>query len=342
MIDEADLNHIWQNSKLCLQELDNASLFITGGTGFFGCWLLESLRFAQINHQLKINIVVLTRDPLQFFKKAPHLADMHGLKLIKGDVINFEFPEEEFTHIIHAATEASAKLNQEQPLVMLDTLIYGTRRVLEFAKYSKAKKVLLTSSGAVYGPQPRDLLNVDESFNGVPCSFAANSSYGIGKRLSEHLCNIYTSHFDLDIKIARCFAFVGPYLPLTTHFAIGNFIYNAIHKKPIQIAGDGTPMRSYLYAADLTLWLWHILCFGKKNHPYNVGSEDAISIRDLATCVAKQVAEPILINVAKEPNLHELPERYIPSTKRAFEELGLKQYIALDVGIKKTIDWGML
>ncbi|PJD93193.1 MAG: epimerase [Legionella sp.] len=340
-IEERDLAHVWQKAQPCLQELDTARLLITGGTGFFGTWLLESLFFAKQHFVLHTEVVVLSRDPEAFLHKMPHLRGMDGLSWISGDVSDFAFPEGAFTHVLHAATAASAALNQDQPLIMLDTIIQGTRRALEFAAQASVKKFLLTSSGAVYGAQPPTLKHLDETYMGTADPLQRTSAYSGGKWVAEHMAAMYAQSHGFDVKIARCFAFVGPYLPLDTHFAIGNFIQHMLAQQPIHLHGDGTPYRSYLYAADLMIWLWRILCDGQSGRAYNVGSEEAIQLGDLATQIA-QYAQPVVpVTIAKTPDHTVLPSRYVPSTQRAQQELGLKQWISLDDSIQRTLEWNL-
>jgi len=340
-IDEIDLTHIWKHAASCIHELDSARLFITGGTGFFGCWLLESLRFAKAHLGLHTEVVVLSRNPREFEKKMPHLAQMPGLQLVAGDVARFEYPAGEFTHVIHAATEASVKLNQEQPLVMLDTITEGTRHTLNFAEQARVKKFLLVSSGAVYGVQPPTISHLDETYIGTPDPLDIASAYGLGKRLAEHLSVVYSRNYGLDVKIARCFAFVGPYLPLTTRFAIGNFIHNARTQSPIHILGDGSPYRSYLYAADLVIWLWVILCQGENRRAYNVGSDEAVNLADLANMVASASSSKLSVLVAKKSDPAVLPSRYVPQTLRARTELQLNQHVGLVDSIQRTLRWSL-
>ncbi len=337
-----DLYHILTHTEGLWAELRGRSIFITGGTGFVGCWLLESFAWANDQLGLGARALVLTRDVAAFQKKTPHLASHPAIQFLKGDVRAFDFPQGEFPYIIHAATETNTQLTNPDALTLYDVSVQGTRRVLEFARACRAEKMLLTSSGAVYGRQPPELLQLPEDYTGAPDTVNTRSAYGQGKRASEFLCAAFAELYGLKATIARCFAFVGPYLPLDSGYAIGNFIRDALAGGPIRIHGDGTPYRSYLYAADMAIWLWTILFKGQSSRPYNVGAETAVTIAELAQEIATQVAPQAQVQVAGVPGPGRWPERYVPSTDRARRELGLDTGISLPEAIRRTAIWNRL
>jgi dTDP-glucose 4,6-dehydratase len=238
--------------------------------------------------------------------------------------------------VIHAATPASVELSRNDPLQMLDIIVAGTRRVLDFAASHGTGKFLLTSSGAVYGRQRSDITHLPEDYTGGPDTMDASSAYGEGKRLAEFLAATYSRQHGLEAKIARCFAFVGPHLPLDLQYAVGNFIRDAVAGGPIVVRGDGTPYRSYLYAADLAIWLWTILFRGVSCRPYNVGSDDDVTIGHLASCVG-QIVGDVVVEVLERPVPDRMRERYVPQVSRAKQELGLTACITLPEAIKRTV-----
>lgn len=339
----SDLDHILIHTESLWEDLQGKRIFITGGTGFFGCWFLESFAWANDKLGLGASALVLTRNYEAFKKKAPHLVNNPAIKFQFGDIRNFEFPKGEFSYIIHAAaTSARATFNNEDPLIKFDTIIEGTRHTLAFAVECGAKKFLLTSSGAVYGKQPSAMTHISEDYCGASDPTDLNSAWGEGKRAAELLSAFYSKKYGLETKIARCFTFVGPYLPLDIHYAIGNFIGDRIRNRTITIKGDGSPYRSYLYAADLMVWLWTILFRGEISKPYNVGSEEGIDIYTLAKSIAKIYQPELEVKIMQKKDPNKSAERYVPSTQRANRELNLKQTVSLEDSIKRTIKWNKL
>lgn len=332
-----DLNLVLDNTLDSWKGINNKTIFITGGTGFFGIWLIMS--FIYINQVLKLNskIILLTRNKDNFINKHNWLNQYKEVNFLEGDITNFEFIEERIDYIIHAATEASVKLNIEKPLIMFNTIVNGTNRILDFAKLKKVKSFLFTSSGAVYGPQPSNIEKISEDYLGAPNVMDSGSVYGEGKRMAEVLCSVYYRNFELPVKIARCYAFLGPFLPLDSHFAAGNFIRNKLKGEDIVIEGDGTPIRSYMYSADLVVWLWTILFKGKNNDPYNVGSSQSVSISELAKLVSKDINLQKTGIIIKTPLTNKPVLRYVPDVTKASLDLKLNLYTNLENSISKTI-----
>jgi nucleoside-diphosphate-sugar epimerase len=332
-----DLNLILDKTASIWDHLRDKTIFISGGTGFFGIWLQMS--FIHANRKLSLNskLIVLTRSKSKFLTKHPWIEKYNELCFLEGDITDFNFPEEKIDFIIHAATDASLKLNLEKPLLMFDTIVNGTRRILDFAKVNKVEGFLMTSSGAIYGKQPAEIDNLPESYNGAPLINDPGSVYGEGKRMAEVLCSVYEDNYGLPVKVARCYAFIGPFLPLDAHFAAGNFINNILNEEDIVIQGDGSPLRSYMYAADLVIWLWKILVKGKSNVRYNVGSNAAISILGLAQKI-KKLNEGTQITVKMPPSGMK-PLKYVPNIEKALAELDLKIYTNLDSALLKTIQF---
>lgn len=339
-----DLDHILAHTRDLWDQMRGQSLFLTGGTGFFGCWLLES--FCRANRELSLGakVTVLSRTPSRFATKCPHLTSDPAVTLWPGDVRDFRFPEGQYRFVLHAATEASAKQAAEEPLEMLSTILAGTQRTLEFASRCGVSRFLLTSSGAVYGKQPSEIPHLPETYAGAPDPLDPASVYAEGKRASELMCALHqktarAAGRDFDALIARCWAFTGAHLPLDAHFAIGNFIRDALNAQRIAIAGDGTPRRSYLYGADLAIWLWTMLFRAPALVPINVGSDHDVSILELAERVAAVLRPGTPISVARTPVPGAAPARYVPSVDRARELLGLRETISLDEAIRRTAAW---
>ena len=348
-----DLEHVLQHTADAWPVLAGRRLFITGGTGFFGCWLLETLLAANRKLGPGIEATVLSRNPAAFARRRPDLATAPGIRWARGSAIDFT-PESvaralgvagerlAFDAVIHLATEADNARTVADPAAAIDTIAGSTRRTLEFASAVGARRFLFTSSGSVYGRQPPELDKMSEDFPGSSEPAHLNAAYAISgkaKCAAEALCGAFRQERGIEVVIARCFAFAGPHLPLTGKFAFGNFVADALTGHDIVIKGDGTPVRSYLYAADLAIWLWTLLARGAAGRVYNVGSEHPVNIRELAEAVTRLLAPERRVRVLQTPDPSAPAERYVPDTRRAREELGLAERISLEEAILRTAAW---
>jgi nucleoside-diphosphate-sugar epimerase len=339
-----DLDHVLERARPAWEALRGARIYITGGTGFVGSWLLESFAWANARLKLDARVVALTRDAAGFTARLPHLAADPAISLLEGDVRTPVRVAEPFTHVIHGAVAANAKLNCERPREMVETIVEGTRHTLALAEASGATRFLLISAGAVYGRQPPELTHVPEEYTGAPDPMDVSDAvhaYGVSKRLAESMAALHGRYADCGVTVARCFSFVGPFMPLDWHFAIGNFIRDALARRPIRLTGDGSPYRSYLYAADLAVWLWTILVDGDPGRAYNVGSERALTLWDVARIVSETLADEGAgpPTRAREPQPGARASRYVPSTRRAREELWLEEWVGLEDAIRRTWAW---
>lgn len=269
---------------------------------------------------------------MRFARELPRLAKRREFEWLAGETDSFSYPAGRFDYIIHLATPSAAEVSAGGAALTLATL-QGMQRVLQFARQAGARRLLLASSGAVYGRQPPELGHIPEDYNGAPDLRQPMSAYGEIKRMSELMCALTP---EVDCVIARGFAFVGPYLPLTDKFAVGSFIRDVLADGPIRIQGDGSPLRSYLYAADLTIWLLTLLVRGRSSEAYNVGSDDAISLAGLARTLAATTGTAIDIAQAATG---EQAERYVPAIDKARDELGLEVRVPLPAALRRTMDW---
>jgi nucleoside-diphosphate-sugar epimerase len=335
-----DLEAILERNADDFERLRGARLFVTGGTGFVGTWLLESFAWANRRLALGASAVVLSRDVDRFASKAPHLLSDRAISLRRGSLHDAFRLWGTFDAVVHTATAVAAGGLEPEPRTIVQTTVEGTRHVLELARRCGSIPVLFTSSGAIYGEAPAGLERFEEDYAGAPDPLDPAFAYGEAKRFAELLCALAAEGSSLGVKTARLFAFVGPYLPLDRNFAIGNFIADALAGRAIEVTGDGSAVRSYLYAADMATWLWRILTRGEPARAYNVGAERPYTIAEVARAVATVSggAGEVVVRGSR-PDPPRPPHRYVPDTGRARRELGLGETVSLEAAIERTVAW---
>jgi nucleoside-diphosphate-sugar epimerase len=311
-----------------------STLLIIGGTGFFGKSILDSFNRDQLKPWNIGKIIIMSRNILNFRKDFPELIN-NKVELISGDISTIEsLPDADY--VIHAAASTNPEKYLNASEEEKKNIIAGTINYCKLAlKFHKNSKIIYCSSGAVYGYQPENLKFLKETdlFGDITRLDTLKRSYAYAKRDSElAILNLGTNN--LNVTIARCFTFVGKYLPKNKQFAIGNFISNGLKNEDIYVKADRPVYRSYMYADDLVRWL---LEMGKNSNPkcpiYNVASDQEVEIRELANVISKIFN--VRVNFA---NINEKMEadRYIPSIKKAQKELGLKNSISLEDSILKS------
>lgn len=336
-----DFEQLVRRREDCWKALDGASLLITGGSGFFGTWLAHSFYAAMQASSYRFDVHIACREPGRFLDNYPYFQKQRNFHFHAIDVLKPLTLQQKFDHIIHAATSASAKLNAEQPLTMIDTIVQGTRNVLDFAAAQGIRSVSFTSSGAVYGSIPYGQL-ISESAQSGPDLQNPRSAYGEAKRLAELMCAIYAAKHGMSIPILRCFAFVGPFMSFDSHFAMGNFIQDAIQGRAPFIKGDHRTVRSYLYGADLVDAILLTLCRSRSPglvDVINVGSDLPLTIADLAEAIRDcfQVKDPV--GYAENRVLNQTVDWYVPSVDKLKQSYEFQESQSMISSIQKTGDW---
>lgn len=314
--------------------LRGQSLFLTGGTGFVGKWLLECLLHANREMDLGLSLTVLTRAPDSFARGSAHLAKAPNVDLVRGDVVNFEFPNGRFSSVIHAALPVFSPQSESARLVELAEA--GARRVCDFASASGAQRLLHISSGAVYGSQATAAL-LSETLMWRDSEEV--NDYTRAKRLAEA---VVMKSMPFDVVIARCFAFVGPYLLSSSGSAAAQFIERASQGVGIVVQGKGDAVRSYQYASDMARWLLSCLVLGKPGGIYNVGDDDPITIVELASEVTRLAETGMGVHIVGQSAPGLAGHRYVPDLRHTSGELGLRNVVSLEEGIRRTLAWRKL
>ena len=322
------------SERSLFEQMASTSLLLTGATGWFGTWMLDSLCAADDMLDLGLRITAVSRNPSRFLGRFPAFAGDPRISWIQGDVRQLKSGLRDFTHIIHGAADSAQPDGVTAVADLFGTIVQGTGAVLDAAG-AGCRGVLLISSGAVYGPSRGGGAAFSESDAGGPDPTLIKNAYAEAKRAAEMTAAIKASQ-GIPVSIARCFAFVGAHMPFGRHFAIGNFIADAVAGRQIRVNSDGLPLRSYLYMTDLVGALLTILHRGAAGAAYNVGSGIPISIGDLAHTVNRVVGGSGVV-VDGVPT--DCSQHYVPDIRRLRLELKFEPTVELERAIARTAAW---
>lgn len=310
--------------------MNSASLMVIGGSGFFGKSILDGWQRGLLAPWNIGKIIVVARSASALREQHPDLLGDH-VELIDADVGTTDsLPPADY--VIHAASSTDARRYAEFPQEERANILKSIDNYCRIARDThRHSKIVYTSSGAVYGQQPADLDRVTEDYQPgeVGDMVAYKRDYAEAKRLAEERI-AGLGQEGIAISVARCFAFVGYYLPRDQHFAIGNFIADGLAGRPIKVNAQKRVYRSYMHADDLVRWLMTIAHGADAACPiYNVGSDVGYTMGELASAVAARFGIDALVPAITQPEV----DRYVPSTRKAGLALGLSLMFDLERAI---------
>ncbi|MBY0380181.1 MAG: NAD(P)-dependent oxidoreductase [Burkholderiales bacterium] len=303
--------------------LTNKKLLITGGTGFIGKNILDYIIENKIN---LTKLTLVTRNVSKFKQNYVNFNLLNNVDFIETDVCDLKYNGESYDYIIHAATNV---VEQTEGIKLSTDIVKGTTKVLEFAVSANIAAFINFSSGAVYGKFSH-LENISELQNPEFNINDTKSTYGMSKLYGEHLVYLYADKYQFKAISLRCFAFAGKYLNYN-HYAIGDFISRVINNQNIVVNAGKNIYRSYLAIEELIEWMFSLVNYVITNNKtydiYNIGSDKAISLPDLAYKVKDVLQSDIKISCPNYEN--DTIMYYVPSIDK-ISNVGRKVKTNLD------------
>lgn len=352
---EEDLRHIRQELEGEFSAMSGKAVLITGGAGFLGYYLVQSLLSWNKNVNNADCIRVSVYD--NYLRGVPHwlsaLKEYKNLVLIKYDVTS-PLPADmgDFQYVIHAASVASPAFYRKYPIQTMDAGVNGLRNLLEYSVRQGTKNrplqgFLFFSSSEIYGDPSAENIPTPETYNGNVSCTGPRACYDESKRYGETLCVNFAQQYGLPVKSARPFNNYGPGLKITDRRVIPDFASDILEGRDIVMLSDGSPTRTFCYVADAIVGYYKILVNGRAGQAYNIGVEKPeISIADLAEKIAGLAREilgykgKVVKDTSTDKNyLVDNPNRRCPVIQKARAELKFDPCTSLDEGLKRSLLW---
>jgi UDP-glucuronate decarboxylase len=334
-----DLNYIIRGLRVDLSLIAGKKLLITGGAGFLGYYLIQAILFWNRTVETADRVQITVYD--NYIRGVPQwllaLEGNENLILVNHNIINpLPYNIDDFQYIIHAAGIASPTYYRSHPIETMDANVLGLRNLLDYARKQKEENrpvegFLFFSSSEIYGdPDPANI-PTPESYRGNVSCTGPRACYDESKRYSETLCVNFAQQFGLPIKVARPFNNYGPGLKISDRRVIPDFARDIFDGKDIVMLSDGTPKRTFCYAADAIIGYYKILLSGSTGEAYNIGVEGPeISMAELADRV---------VSIARDLFEYRGKVVHQASSQQARAHLDYNPTISLDEGLRRSLLW---
>lgn len=352
---KSDLAYICKNLSNEFSILSGKNLLITGGAGFLGYYLVQSVLYWNEIHPTEAPIHITIYD--NYIRGIPdwltNLSSNPNLVLVKHDITN-PLPSDipDFHFIIHAASIASPTFYRKYPIETMDANVNGLRYLLEYCLKQKGKGnpvegFLFYSTSEIYGDPSPENIPTPETYRGNVSCTGPRACYDESKRYGETLCVNFAHQYGLPIKAARPFNNYGPGLKITDRRVLPDFARDIFDGRDIILLSDGSPTRTFCYIADAIVGYYKILVKGHPGEAYNIGVETpeismanlAERVVDLARDLFDYTGKVIRQTSSDQDYLVDNPNRRCPIIAKARQHLGYDPSISVDEGLKRSLIW---
>ena len=301
-------------------------ILVTGGAGFLGSFLCESL--LRLEHQ----VICLDNIYTGNVQNINHLNSFENFQVINHDVT--EKISLEVDGIFNLACPASPIQYQKNPVLTIRTNVLGTLNLLDLATQTGAR-FLQASTSEIYGDP--EISPQSENYWGNVNPIGVRACYDEGKRVSETLATDYHRQFNTDIRIARIFNTFGPRMDVNDGRVISNFIVQALKNEDLTVYGDGLQIRSFCYVTDLIEGLITLFLSSSLHEPINLGKPEPITMKTLAENIIKITKSNSKIIYLPMPE--DDPKLREPDITKAIKLLNWAPKISTEKGLNQTIDY---
>lgn len=338
---DSDLKYI-TDEKLDWETFKNKTILISGAAGFLPAYMVETLLYLNETRQFNIKVIGLVRNPEKARARFIHYDGSKKLQFITQDICDEIKINEDINFIIHAASHATPKYFQEDPVGTLSPNVIGTANLLNLAAEKKVENFLFFSTSGVHGYVDQSCYPIKEDCYGSLDPLDLSSCYLESKRMGENMCIAWMHQYGVPVKIIRPATTYGPGLKLDDGRSFADFISNVVNKQDITLFSDGKALRNFCYLADAALGFFIVMLKGKIGEAYNVATDHEISIVDLANLLVEKVFPERGLKVvmkkegAKDYLRVNYPRTAVDITK--IKALGWKLSFPIEEGFKRAVE----
>jgi dTDP-glucose 4,6-dehydratase/UDP-glucuronate decarboxylase len=339
---DGDLEAIAARVGPAFHQLEGARILVTGAASYITSYMADGVAWLNDHRFARpAQLLALVRSPVTPDSRLGHLLGRPDVRFIQQDVADPIDAGGPVDYVVHAASNASPRRYLASPLDTMDANVVGTRRLLELARASGARGFLFFSSSEVYGDVPDDAYPTPETYPGLVDATSPRACYAEAKRYGETLCLAFWRQHGVPVSVARVFFTYGPGLGLDDGRIMADLMRSRFANEPLRLFSDGRGVRAFSYTADSVAGFWMALLRGPAGEVFNVGSDQAVTVHELARRVARLEAPELEIVFPPQEReyLQGAPSRVCPDLGKARRMLGYAPAVGLDEGLGRWLRW---